>query len=161
MGMIIIIIKTMSKYLLVYSNKVMLMIIEINIEVPKLLTLQQNYPNPFNPSTEIHYSLPYDANVNLSVFDVSGRSIITLVQEKQSAGNKAVKWDGRDKNGFKVVSGLYLYRLNADYWNNQAHFQEEGRLLKTLFCKQVTTIVRDSRYPSSKWGLGEGSRPPD
>jgi len=75
--------------------------------------LHQNYPNPFNPSTEICYSLPCDADVDLSIFDVSGRSIITLVRERQSAGNRTVKWDGRDENGSKVVSGFYFYRLKT------------------------------------------------
>ena len=88
-------------------------IIEIKIDIPRQLNLQQNYPNPFNPSTEIRYNLDSNAFVNLSIFDLSGRLIITLVKEEQSEGFKTVTWDGKDQTGRQMASGLYVYRLQA------------------------------------------------
>ncbi len=88
--------------------------VEITVSRLDQFNLQQNYPNPFNPSTEICYNLPYAVDVNLSIFDITGRKIITLVQEKQSAGSKTVKWDGRDKNNQMVTSGVFFCRLKAD-----------------------------------------------
>jgi len=75
--------------------------------------LQQNYPNPFNPATEICYVLPSAIDIDLSIFDVTGRCIKTLVREKQSAGQKIVKWNGKDKNNNNVSGGMYFYRLRA------------------------------------------------
>jgi len=80
---------------------------------PYQFDLQQNYPNPFNPATEIGYTLPGAIDIDLSVFDVSGRCVKTLVREKQSAGAKIVIWNGKDENNNKVSSGMYFYRLRA------------------------------------------------
>jgi len=87
--------------------------IESKIEQPDQFNVQQNYPNPFNPSTEICYSIPSAIDVELSIFDIMGRHIITLVREKQSEGQKTVTWNGKDENNMKVSSGIYLYRLRA------------------------------------------------
>jgi len=89
-------------------------IIEISIALPEQFNLEQNYPNPFNPTTEICYSLPRSAHVKLTIFDTLGRNIVTLVNEEQTAGHKAVIWNGKDENGTKVSSGLYIYQLNAE-----------------------------------------------
>ena len=88
-------------------------IVEINVELQGQFNLQQNYPNPFNPSTEICYDLPCDIDVNLSVCDIMGRHIVTLVQEKQTAGQKTVKWNGTDQNNINTASGIYFYNLKA------------------------------------------------
>jgi hypothetical protein len=76
-------------------------------DVPTTFIVEQNYPNPFNPSTTIRYSLPSSANVKLSVYDVLGRAIGTLVNGEQSAGWKEARWNAN------VSSGLYFYRLEA------------------------------------------------
>ncbi len=75
--------------------------------------LEQNFPNPFNPSTTIRYQLEKNVPVKLSVFDVLGRTIKTLVNEAQGAGSYEVNWDATDNNGQAVSSGVYLYKLEA------------------------------------------------
>ncbi|MCK4223612.1 MAG: T9SS type A sorting domain-containing protein [candidate division Zixibacteria bacterium] len=81
--------------------------------LPMNLSLSQNYPNPFNPDCEIRYALPKDAEVTLSVYNVLGQKIKTLVDEFQAAGHKTVHWDGTDEDGNKVASGIYFYRIKA------------------------------------------------
>ncbi len=79
--------------------------------VPLAHQLLQNYPNPFNPSTTIKYELVTTAEVRLSVYDILGREVSVLVNEKREAGVYEVKFDGSN-----LESGVYFYRLNAgDY----------------------------------------------
>jgi subtilisin family serine protease len=75
--------------------------------------LAQNYPNPFNPETDISYDLPQGCHVKLSVFNIMGQKVRTLVDEYQTAGHKTVQWDGRDHIGEEVASGVYFYRLQT------------------------------------------------
>jgi hypothetical protein len=75
--------------------------------------LHPSYPNPFNPSTTIAFELKAPGRVTLEVFDVGGRHVVTLVDEELVAGRHDVPWQGRDKNGRAVVSGVYLYRLST------------------------------------------------
>jgi hypothetical protein len=75
--------------------------------------LAQNYPNPFNPITTIQYQISAKSMVNLSVFDVSGRLIRTLVNEYNDPGFHAAHWDGRDGRGIEAASGIYFYRLQT------------------------------------------------
>jgi len=72
-------------------------------------TLFQNYPNPFNPETVISYQIPVSSDVQLSVYNLLGQKIVTLVNKKQQAGNYSVKWDA---SGFG--SGVYFYRLETE-----------------------------------------------
>ncbi len=76
--------------------------------------LKQNYPNPFNPSTHIHFSLPQTAPVKLSIYDVQGRLIKTLVNAVTPAGSQTVTWDGTNAQGQPVPSGVYLYELRSE-----------------------------------------------
>jgi hypothetical protein len=76
--------------------------------IPKVFALSQNYPNPFNPMTTIKYDLPKDARVTLTIYDLLGRRVATLVDEEQRAGYRSVAW-----NGANVASGVYLYRIQA------------------------------------------------
>lgn len=75
--------------------------------------LQKNYPNPFNPSTTITFTFPASGYINLSIYDLSGRKVRTLIDKHISAGTHQVKWDGTDDFGNKVVSGIYLYTLKS------------------------------------------------
>jgi hypothetical protein len=77
--------------------------------------LDQNYPNPFNPNTRIRYSLPKDnMKVELTIFDVSGRQVRTLVNRLESGAEHEIYWDGRNERGEDVSSGVYFYSLKAD-----------------------------------------------
>jgi hypothetical protein len=79
-----------------------------SVNIPSCFDLFQNYPNPFNPTTTIRYALPSSANVKLTIHDILGREITTLVNEEQSAGWKEVEW-----NGSASSSGIYFYKLEA------------------------------------------------
>ncbi len=83
--------------------------------LPTELTLQQNFPNPFNPTTRIEFALPRASFVTLDVYNIIGRQIRTLVNQRLTAGYKAVTWNGRDNSGNQVSSGMYLYRLRTDF----------------------------------------------
>lgn len=74
-------------------------------------TLAQNYPNPFNPSTTIRYEIPYQAQVKVDVFDISGKEIGTLVNELQTAGPHETLFDSKSMG--KLSSGIYFYRLSV------------------------------------------------
>ncbi len=82
--------------------------------VPGEFALQQNYPNPFNAATVIRYTLERDADVQLRVYDVLGRTVATLVDDTQQLGVHEANWDGTNENGEPVASGLYFYRLTVD-----------------------------------------------
>ena len=81
--------------------------------LPTEFELSQNMPNPFNPSTQISFALPSAAKVNLTVFNVLGQQVNTLVDEYMTAGYQTVTWDGRDNSGASVASGVYFYRIVA------------------------------------------------
>ncbi|MCB0271368.1 MAG: T9SS type A sorting domain-containing protein, partial [Calditrichaeota bacterium] len=75
--------------------------------------LLQNYPNPFNPETKIQIFVKNADEYDLSVFDLMGRRITTLVSGRLLPGNYEYTWGGIDKNGFHVSSGHYFYRLQS------------------------------------------------
>jgi hypothetical protein len=77
-------------------------------ELPEQVELSQNYPNPFNPSTQIAFELPQAMNVSVTVFDMLGREIATLLKGSAKAGYNTVSW-----NASNVGSGIYYYRLVA------------------------------------------------
>ncbi|MHB1050371.1 MAG: right-handed parallel beta-helix repeat-containing protein [Bacteroidota bacterium] len=81
---------------------------EAGPEIPTEFALSQNYPNPFNPTTTIRFTLPQSAMVKLTIYDLLGREIETLVDEVQSAGWKEVRWQAHN-----VTSGLYFCRMEA------------------------------------------------
>ena len=88
--------------------------------IPTKFRLLQNYPNPFNPTTTIRYDLPVQAEVRLTIFNVLGRSVRTLVVQKQAAGAHSAVWDGRDDSGRQLASGVYVYRLQAGEFHKTA-----------------------------------------
>lgn len=73
-----------------------------------------NFPNPFNAYTIINYSLPFDGEVRLSVYDLKGRLIVELDHSFQQAGDFQVSWESLDKSGKAVPAGIYLYRLQVN-----------------------------------------------
>ncbi|MGE5313582.1 MAG: FlgD immunoglobulin-like domain containing protein [Acidobacteriota bacterium] len=80
---------------------------------PLSYALAQNYPNPWNPSTTIAYTLAHSDEVDLSVFNVLGQKVRTLMHGRQSLGAHTCVWDGADDRGVRVASGIYVYRLTA------------------------------------------------
>ncbi len=77
------------------------------------------YPNPFNPNTTISYSIPAAATVELSIYNVKGQKVVTLVNQHQEAGEYATPWNGTDSENNPVASGVYFYRLSDDHGNNK------------------------------------------
>ncbi|NIR64214.1 MAG: T9SS type A sorting domain-containing protein [candidate division Zixibacteria bacterium] len=81
---------------------------------PNQFILSQNYPNPFNPETIIRYQLPTNSKVQLTIYNLLGQKVRTLVNDKQQNGIYEVIWDGRNEFGQEVSSGIYIYRLKID-----------------------------------------------
>ncbi len=79
--------------------------------IPTDSALRKNHPNPFNPTTTIGYDLPAACHVTLTVYDILGHSISTLVDEPCVPENHSVLWDSRTDNGRPVPSGIYIYQL--------------------------------------------------
>ncbi|MCF7801533.1 MAG: right-handed parallel beta-helix repeat-containing protein [Candidatus Marinimicrobia bacterium] len=81
--------------------------------IPNKYYLYPAFPNPFNPNTTIQYDLPEDASVELSIFDITGRKVISLINKQQNAGQYHVTWQGIDDRGHSLPSGLYIYLLRT------------------------------------------------
>jgi len=81
--------------------------------LPTSFNLDQNYPNPFNPSTRIHFDIPQRGRARLTVFNVLGREVVTLVDEDLAPDSYHVDWHGESDRGSKVASGVYFYRLRV------------------------------------------------
>lgn len=94
--------------------------------LPESFQLQQNYPNPFNPTTTIQYSLPDAEQVKLTIFDIRGQEITTLVQSEKPPGTYEVQWKGMDRSGNHVSTGVYFARLQAG---------EYSKTIKMLYLK--------------------------
>lgn len=85
---------------------------EINVS-PTEFVLNQNYPNPFNPSTVISFSIPKAENVKLSIYNILGEKIVTLLNSDLNVGNYKVTWNGKNALGVTVPSGVYFYKLET------------------------------------------------
>jgi methionine-rich copper-binding protein CopC len=83
------------------------------VPIPESFALNQNYPNPFNPLTKIQYQLPYQTDVNLSIYDILGNEVIVLVHQNQAPGTYNIIWDAVDRNGRQVSGGVYFYRIKT------------------------------------------------
>ena len=83
------------------------------LQLPDVYALHQNYPNPFNPFTTLRYDLPENAMVNITIYDMMGRVVKTMVNSEQEAGFKSIQWDGTNHAGATVSAGLYLYTIQA------------------------------------------------
>jgi hypothetical protein len=85
-----------------------------DISIPMEFALHQNYPNPFNPITSIKFDLPNAGNVKLVIYDMMGREVRTLLNNKINAGFQSVKWDATNDFGKPVSAGVYIYQIQAD-----------------------------------------------
>ena len=81
--------------------------------VPKIFALHQNYPNPFNPVTSLRYDLPEDGLVNITIYDMMGRIVKTLLNSSQTTGYKSIQWNATNDRYESVSAGLYLYTIQA------------------------------------------------
>ena len=81
--------------------------------LPKPFALHQNVPNPFNPVTRIRFDIPERSRIRLSIYNVNGQRVTTLIDKEMEAGSREVIWNGVDDTGRNVGSGVYFYRLVA------------------------------------------------
>lgn len=96
---------------------------DIDNIVPPEFTLGQNYPNPFNPTTTISYQLPEAGQVRLDIYNVRGQLVRTLIDAEMKAGSYSIVWNGKDKTGQNMASGIYFYRLSS----------QSGTLVRKMF----------------------------
>jgi len=80
----------------------------------KEFTLEQNYPNPFNPSTTIRYKLEQPGQVRLTIYDITGREVMRVMDQYQVGGTYSATWNGTDDAGRQVASGAYFAQLNMN-----------------------------------------------
>lgn len=99
-----------------------------NPNLPADYSLKQNYPNPFNPSTTIEYSLPVASNVRITIYNLLGEVVYSLVDGQQNAGFHSVNWNSNDMHGSKVGSGVYFYELKAN-GTNHAQFTQIRKMI--------------------------------
>ena len=96
---------------ILYTNRILAVATDGQDAIPLSYELYQNYPNPFNPRTTIQFDLPVESMVSLVVYDMLGRELRVLRDRIERAGFKSTAWDGRDKRGQQVPSGIYIARL--------------------------------------------------
>ena len=81
--------------------------------IPLTYSLYNSYPNPFNPVTTLSYDLPDDGIVNITIYDMMGRIVKTLVNSPQTVGHRSIQWNATNDVGQPVSAGLYLYTVQA------------------------------------------------
>lgn len=84
------------------------------ILIPSQSFLFQNYPNPFNSTTTIKFNLPYDTHVNISIYNITGQLVKTVLNENKGAGNHSLIWNGKNEKNESVGSGVYIYILTTE-----------------------------------------------
>jgi hypothetical protein len=87
---------------------------ENEFNIPLNVNLSQNYPNPFNPYTVITYTIMKRSHVTLSIYNVLGQKVRSLINEYKNPGDYNVIWDGANDNGNKIASGIYFYQIHID-----------------------------------------------
>ena len=87
--------------------------IQNEADKPSGYSLLQNYPNPFNPVTKLRYDLPENSHVNITIYDMLGRAVKTMVNQHQNAGHRSIIWDGTNDYDNTVSTGIYLYQIQA------------------------------------------------
>lgn len=104
--------------------------VDIRETLPDMFALKQNYPNPFNPTTTISYNLGVNADVTLSIYNILGQHIVTLVQEQQIAGFHSITWDASTESGKSVSTGIYLCQIEA-----RSGSTEYSNVIKMIYMK--------------------------
>ena len=99
----------------IWSVPITIQLVDVEDKTDVLLLndfeLKQNYPNPFNPNTIIEFNLPVGSDVSLSVFDITGKEVVTLLNEFKEAGPHKINFV---TSKFNLSSGVYFYRLDAN-----------------------------------------------
>lgn len=88
--------------------------LSVALEIISEITQISNHPNPFNPSTTIEFSIHSDSQIVLSIHNVKGQKIKTIIQNEYTKGSHSIVWDGDDESGEFVGSGIYLYKLSVN-----------------------------------------------
>ena len=104
-------------------------VIETLINYPQNIRLKQNYPNPFNPSTIISFDIPENSQVTLKIYNLQGKVVRTLVNERKSIGYYSVKWNGKNNRGTKLPSGIYIYSLEVISNSNHSYFTISNKMV--------------------------------
>ena len=94
-----------------YGSQALTMNDDLNIA--NQFILYSSYPNPFNPTTQVRYYLPNVSNVQISIYDLVGREIRTLINREQNSGFKTLQWNAMDNLGQPVSAGMYIYSIQA------------------------------------------------
>ena len=87
---------------------------EILASLPEEFSLKQNYPNPFNPVTTIQFGLPQPANVRLTIVNILGQEVATLINDWRDMGYHQVRWAGVNDQGLPVSTGVYFYQIQSN-----------------------------------------------
>lgn len=150
-------------------------------------SLEQNYQNPFNPETSISYELRAAGHVNLSIFNLRGERVMTLVNAKQPAGKYSVRWRAKDAAGKSLASGIHWYRLEVAEMTEtrkmileiappatvvESRTKARQRLRQSAFCFRASSMTKDLTTKCSKvilspfqkgkfWRKPEDARLPD
>ncbi len=101
-------------YYIAYVRGGIITSIKESAENPNRFSLYQNYPNPFNPSTTIEYQVSKRSNVEVTIYDIDGRLVKTLLNSVQYPGQYSIQWNGQNDNGNMVSSGTYFYQISSD-----------------------------------------------
>ena len=104
---------------------------EVNVSytsAPKSFSMSQNYPNPFNPSTTIRYALPFDSNVKISIYKVTGELVKVLENGTKSAGSYEVTMNTAHEN-VEFSSGIYFYSIEANAVDGSSTFRQTKKMI--------------------------------
>lgn len=102
-------IRTASGFLVVLKRlQSTVAIDEVDGRLPAAYALHQNYPNPFNPSTTLEFDLPAATDIQIVVYDLLGREIVRLVEQRLEPGYHQLVWNGRDRRGRELPTGMYI-----------------------------------------------------
>ncbi len=105
--------RTASGFLVVLQQQQSALAVDEVGGLPSAYALHQNYPNPFNPSTTLRFDLPMATDIHIVVYDLLGREIVRLVEQRLEAGYHQLVWNGRDRRGREVPTGMYIVLMTT------------------------------------------------
>jgi len=109
-------------YVYLSGNGIQTGIQEDFTKIPGAFFISQNYPNPFIDATGIKFGLSKDADVKITVYNLIGQEVMILVNERKKGGYYQITWDGKDRLGNKLATGVYFYRLEAGDYKSTKKF---------------------------------------